>query len=207
MTCDRLELLDWRRRVADLYAAVRERYPRNPAAAHACWRAGRDELLGGHPCSPLPPERRASFAGLSVAPYDPALAFAAPVSTAVAPVRFEAPTSAGRTMTYERIGTVDLPVGRLELLWLDEYAGGVFLPFRDTTAGHTTYGGGRYLLDTPKSADLGATDDGQLVLDFNFAYHPSCYYDPAWSCPLAPPGNRLELAIEAGELTGASDDQ
>lgn len=207
MTCDRLELLDWRRRVADLYAAVRERYPRDPAAAHARWRAGRDELLGGHPCSPLPAERRASFAGLPVAPYDPAFAFTATVDAVVEPARFEVATSTGRTMTYERIGTVELPVGRLELLWLDEYAGGVFLPFRDATAGHTTYGGGRYLLDTPKSADLGQTDDGQLVLDFNFAYHPSCYHDPAWSCPLAPPDNRLELAIEAGELTGASDDQ
>jgi uncharacterized protein len=204
VNCGRLELLDWRRRVADLYAAVRERYRRDPADAHELWRVGRDEMLGNHPCSPLPAGRRSSFSGLPVAPYDPAVAFAAPVDPDVEAARFEVTTSTGRAMTYERVGVVDLPVGRLELLWLDEYAGGVFLPFRDATAGRTTYGGGRYLLDTPKSADLGGTADGQLVLDFNFAYHPSCHYDPAWSCPLAPPGNRLEVAIEAGELAARS---
>ena len=200
MTCDRLDLFDWRRRVADLYAAVRERYRRDPIDAHALWRAGRDDLLGSHPCSPLPAGQRSSFAGLPVAPYDPAFAFAATVNTAVEPAGFEVETSTGRIMRYERVGVVDLPVGRLELLWLDDYAGGIFLPFRDSTAGNTTYGGGRYLLDTPKSADLGETADGQLVLDFNFAYHPSCFHDPSWSCPLAPPDNHLKVAIDAGEL-------
>lgn len=200
MTADRLELLDWRRRVADLYAEVRGLYRRDPPGAHRHWQEGRDELLSSHPCSPLPSTRRAAFAGVPVAAYDPALAFAARVDTDVARERFEVATSTGRGMTYERMGIVDLPVGRLELLWLDEYAGGIFVPFRDATAGDSTYGGGRYLLDTPKSADLGSTDDGRLVLDFNFAYHPSCYYDPSWSCPLAPPGNHLEDAIDAGEL-------
>lgn len=199
MTCSRLELLDWRRRVADLYAGVRERYGYDPIAAHEHWRCGRDELLGGHPCSPLPVWRRASFTGLPVAPYDPAWAFTAPLDTNVSPERFEVTTSTGRVMAYERAGVVDLPFGRLEVLWLDDYAGGIFLPFRDATAGRTTYGGGRYLLDTPKSADLGATDDGRLVLDLNFAYHPSCHYDPAWTCPLAPAGNHLDVAIDAGE--------
>jgi uncharacterized protein len=42
-------------------------------------------------------------------------------------------------------------------------------------------------------------EDGGLVLDFNFAYNPSCAYDPRWACPLAPPGNRLDIPIEAGE--------
>ena len=79
-----------------------------------------------------------------------------------------------------------------------QYGGGLFVPFSDATAGNTTYGGGRYLLDTAKSADLGARD-GALVLDFNFAYNPSCAYDSKWTCPLAPPANRLAAAIEAGE--------
>ena len=72
------------------------------------------------------------------------------------------------------------------------------MPFRDATAGSSTYGAGRYLLDTAKGADLGL-DGGLLVLDFNFSYHPSCRYDPAWQCPLAPPQNVLAVAIEAGE--------
>jgi hypothetical protein len=97
-----------------------------------------------------------------------------------------------------RVGAVDLPIGTLEILWLDSYGGGVFLPFSDATAAKTTYGGGRYLLDSAKSADLGARGDA-LVLDFNFAYYPSCAYDPKWTCPLAPPASRLATAVEAGE--------
>jgi len=41
------------------------------------------------------------------------------------------------------------------MYWLDGYAGGVFLPFRDASSGTETYGDGRYLLDTSKGADLG----------------------------------------------------
>jgi len=88
----------------------------------------------------------------------------------------------------------------LELFWLEAYGGGVFLPFADTTSGETTYGGGRYLLDTIKGADLGV-DHGRLVLDFNFAYKPSCSYDPRWVCPLSPASNRVPLAVRAGECS------
>jgi uncharacterized protein (DUF1684 family) len=49
-----------------------------------------------------------------------------------------------------------------------------------------------------KGADLG-TEGGRLVLDFNFAYQPSCSYDPMWVCPLAPPENRLAVEVRAGE--------
>ena len=97
------------------------------------------------------------------------------------------------------MGTVDLPFGRLEVYWLAEYSGGVFLPFRDATGADETYGGGRYLLDTAKGADLGSAADGELILDFNFAYNPSCHYDPRWNCPLSPAANRLPVRIEAGE--------
>lgn len=95
----------------------------------------------------------------------------------------------------------------LELYWLEGYGGGLFVPFRDGTSGTETYGAGRYLLDTVKAADLGQAADGRLVLDFNFAYNPSCAYDPAWVCPLAPPPNRLALPIRAGERfrTGSAE--
>ena len=65
--------------------------------------------------------------------------------------------------------------------------------------GRETYGGGRYLLDTVKGADLGF-DGPRLVLDFNYAYHPSCAWDSRWSCPLAPPSNWLTEPVRAGEL-------
>ena len=88
----------------------------------------------------------------------------------------------------------------LAVYWLRGYAGGLFLPFRDATNGTATYGAGRYLVDAAKSADLGADDTtGELIIDANFAYQPSCAFDPRWACPLAPPENRLDLAVEAGE--------
>jgi uncharacterized protein (DUF1684 family) len=199
-----LELLDYRRRVNALYADVRARLATDPRAAQAAWRAGRDTLFGTHPQSALPAHERAKFKGLAYRDYDPTFAF----SAAIRPLpheRYDVDTSTGGVIPFVRFGAVDLPIGSLEVFWLDAYGGGVFLPFRDLTSGQTTYGGGRYLLDTAKGADLGG-DGALLRLDFNFAYHPSCHYDPQWVCPLAPPANRLAVAIEAGELTypGAS---
>lgn len=194
-----VELLDWRRRVLALYAEVRDALRTDPLDAHERWRRGRDALFREHPQSPLPPSERASFAGLPYFPYDPDLAFTARIDTDVPEERFLVGTSTGEQMAFVRVGRVDLAVGRLDVYWLDAYGGGLFLPLRDATAGVTTYGGGRYVLDTAKGADLGSTPDGRLNLDLNFTYHPSCRYDPRWACPLAPPGNRLEAAIPAGE--------
>jgi uncharacterized protein (DUF1684 family) len=194
---DYLSLLDWRRRVADLYSAVRAKLPTDAPAAHALWRSTRDELFRAHPQSPIPPAERAQFRGLPYYEYD--LRFVKHGKIRPLPEeRYDVGTSTGGVIPFVRFGVVDLDVGSLEVLWLDAYSGGVFLPFRDATAGKTTYGGGRYLLDTAKSADLGGVGD-ELILDFNFAYHPSCVYDPKWVCPLAPLGNRLPVAIEAGE--------
>jgi uncharacterized protein (DUF1684 family) len=190
-------LLDWRRRVADLYSAVRAELPREARAAHALWRSTRDDLFRTHPQSPLPSSERGTFRGLPYYEYDPRLAKHGKIRS-LPEERYDVGTSDGGVIPFVRFGAVDLDVGSLEVFWLDAYSGGVFLPFRDATANKTTYGGGRYLLDTAKSADLGAVGD-ELVLDFNFAYHPSCRYDPKWVCPLAPLGNRLQVAIEAGE--------
>jgi uncharacterized protein (DUF1684 family) len=190
-------LLDWRRRVADLYSNVRTKLRTDAPAAHSLWRVTRDELFRAHPQSPIPEADRAAFRGLPYYEYDPRFAKRATIRP-LPEERYDVATSADGVIPFVRFGAVDLDVGSLEVFWLDAYSGGVFVPFRDATAGKTTYGGGRYLLDTAKSADLGAVGD-ELILDFNFAYHPSCRYDPKWVCPLAPPGNRLQVAIEAGE--------
>jgi uncharacterized protein len=192
-----LTLLDWRRRVADMYSAVRGRIQTDAPGAHALWRSARDDLFRTHPQSALPPPERSTFRGLPYYDYDRRFAKRGKVR-ALPEERYDVGTSDGGVIPFVRFGAVDLDIGSLEVFWLDAYSGGVFLPFRDATAGKTTYGGGRYLLDTAKSADLGTIGD-ELVLDFNFAYHPSCRYDPKWVCPLAPLGNRLQVAIEAGE--------
>ena len=191
-------LLDWRRRVAAIYAEVRA--APDAATGHQAWQAARNELLATHSQSPVPPADRAGFTGVPVAPYDPALRFHAEVDTSVAPARIEVSTGTDGVVPFERVGVVHLPgVGDLDVWWLASYGGGVFLPIRDTRDDGATYPGGRYVLDTVKGADLGG-DDGYLVIDLNFAYNPSCAYDPAWACPLAPPGNTVRVPVSAGEL-------
>jgi uncharacterized protein len=188
-----LSLLDWRRRVASLYRDVRE--GRSPVTAWSRWQAGRAELLRTHPDSPLRPGQPLP----TYARYDPSLRFELPLLPAP-PERWETATATDGIVPFERIGRVELPeLGSLDVWWLESYGGGVFVPLRDETSGDSTYGGGRYLIDTVKGADLGGVEDG-LVIDLNFAYNPSCAYDPAWTCPLAPPGNVLDTAIDAGEL-------
>jgi uncharacterized protein (DUF1684 family) len=192
-----MTLLGWRRRVTALYAAARA--AADPENGWRTWRDGRDELFAGHPDSPLDEAARAGFRGLPYAAYDPALRFEVQPLPAE-PQRLEVPTATDGVVPFDRIGAVELEgVGRLDLWWLGSYGGGLFVPLRDGSAGRSTYGGGRYLLDTVKGADLGG-DDGRLVVDLNFAYHPSCTYDPRWSCPLAPEGNRVPPAVTAGEL-------
>ena len=198
---DLLALADWRRAVAELYADVRK--AADPEAAWNHWRTARDELFRSHPQSPIPADQRGSFQGVPYYAYDPV----ARVTGGVRPIglqRYEIPTSGEGTISFTRFARVDFELGgrsgSLELYWLEGYGGGLFLPFRDDTSGASTYGAGRYLLDSVKGADLGMEGD-ELVLDFNFSYNPSCSYDPQWLCPLAPPPNRLQLAIEAGERT------
>lgn len=194
-----LDLLDWRRRVADLYRQVRA--AADPADGHETWRRGRDDLFLHHPQSPLPAGDRAAFAGLPVAPYDPALRFDVFVDTDVEPLTWTARTGSDGDVPFTRVGVARLPgLGSLDVWWLGSYGGGVFLPVRDASA--DTYGGGRYVLDTVKGADLGGdVTSGRLVLDLNFAYNPSCAYSPDWTCPLAPPGNVLDVALPGGERT------
>ena len=186
----RLTLLDWRRRVFDLYRRVRAEA--DPVVAHEMWRGGRDDLFATHPDSPV---ERSTFTGLPVAPYDPAYRFEVAVEPA------DPLILPGGAEPMERIGVVRLPgLGALDVWWIDVYGGGVFLPVKDGLAGTQTYGGGRYVLDTAKGADLGGDAAGaRLIVDLNFAYNPSCAYDPQWVCPLAPAGNVLAGAVSAGE--------
>jgi uncharacterized protein len=177
----------------------------DPAVGHALWIRERDELFRRHPASPLPVAERAGFTVLSYADYQPDLRFEIPVDTDVVPERFEVQTGTDGLVPFQRVGRVSLPVGELDVWWLDSYGGGLFIPLKDGSAGGAkdaaTYGGGRYLIDTVKGADLGGdVRDGRLVVDLNFAYNPSCAYDPAWACPLAPPENTITAALNTGEL-------
>ncbi|MFZ0090926.1 MAG: DUF1684 domain-containing protein [Solirubrobacteraceae bacterium] len=196
---DLLWLLDWRRTISELYAEIRAT-PNKHAAWHR-WREARVRLFAEHPQSPVPASERRDYAGPHLYDYDAASSALASVE-AVEAKHFELPTSNVDTMVFSRFGVAHFTLAgaglALELYWLEGYGGGLFVPFADATSGQETYGAGRYLFDSIKGADLGQRD-GQLLLDFNFAYQPSCAYDPRWTCPLAPPANRLPVPVRAGE--------
>jgi uncharacterized protein len=197
-----LTLADWRRQMFELYADLRA--DRDPEHGWNRWCAVRRELFTQHGQSPIPADERSSYRGPFVFDYDPH----ARVTAALFPLdgdQVALGASDGGTTSMVRFAEARFELfgesASLETFWLDQYGGGIYLSFRDGTSGDTTYGGGRYLLDTVKGADLGAVGD-RLILDFNFAYQPSCSYDPQWSCPLPPPENTLAVPVPAGERLG-----
>jgi uncharacterized protein (DUF1684 family) len=189
---DALTLADFRARVAAMYLSD---------ADLAGFRAARDELFRTHPQSAIPAQARETFAGLRYFPPDDAFIAEVPMRRAEGHLDIDTGGEDG-IIRYERVGVLDTPWGELTLFWLKAYGGGLFLPFRDTTCGRESFGGGRYLTDGIKGTHgrgvVGLR--GDLVrLDFNYAYNPSCAYDEAWLCPLAPYENRLNVPIAAGE--------
>jgi len=194
---DLVDLVDWRRRVGDLYrlGSVTE------------FRAARNELFKNHPQSPIEPEERDAFTGLSYFDYDPAYRVQARIEAGPDDKLVIDTGGADGLITYRRAARLvfDLQERRcsLTVLSLVQYAGGLFVPFKDATSGHETYGGGRYLFDTAKNTDGHAlevaADSLEVTVDFNFAYNPSCVYSPRWACPLAPPENILHVPVLAGE--------
>jgi uncharacterized protein (DUF1684 family) len=164
------------------------------------FRNDKDEFFRAAPNSPIPAAEREAFGGLPYYPIDESLRFdelTLDPYTGNEPVRFEIPTSDGRTRPAERAGVLRFPVdGADQTLTGYIFEGGstdnVFVPFLDATSGKETYGAGRYL-------DIEREEDGTYSLDFNLAYHPSCVYDAKFSCPLTPAENRLPVPIRAGE--------
>ncbi len=215
-----LDLYDYRERVSALYRerAAHLRHGDDPADVARHFRTGKDALFARHPQSALDEQRRRTFSGLSYFPYDPAFAVPAILTPIADDTDQTLEASGAHSMRFRLAGrmrfTLDQSEHELAVYWIDVYGGGLFLPFRDATSGQETYGGGRYLFDTVKGSDFlrldaeGALEDvssgmgyagGRILLDFNYAYNPSCAYDARWVCPLAPSENRLPVAVRAGE--------
>ena len=196
-----LDLVDWRRRVGDLYRIT------GPDTLKR-FRRGRDELFRSHPQSPIEPDGRSSFAGLRYYPHDPAYRVDARLEQGEGSELLIDTGGDDGAVRYRRAGRLVFRLHgqecELTVLSLMQYAGGLFVPFRDGTSGRETYGGGRYLFDTAKDTDglvleitPGSSD---VTIDFNYAYNASCAYSPLWACPLAPPENFLAVPVRAGEL-------
>ena len=165
-------------------------------------------MFKSHAQSPIEPEERATFNGLKYFPHDPAYRVHARMESADGSDLLIDTGGEDGAVRYRRAGVLVFRLAgepcRLTVLSLVQYAGGLFVPFKDTTAPHQTYGAGRYLFDTAKDTDglvleinPGSPD---VVIDFNYAYNASCAYSPRWACPLAPPENFLRLPVTAGEL-------
>jgi uncharacterized protein (DUF1684 family) len=196
-------LIGWRETVAALYREVRDTHAAGPQAAWSRFRERRDELYREHPCSALTDAEKEVFGGFDYHAYDPQFCFMGEVDYEVEELPLDTQTSEG-TLSFRRIGVVRFrrlgTLHSLDLYWLDIYGGGLWLPVGDKTNGVSTYGGGRYLFDTAKGANLGIGAGGKrLLLDFNFLYPPSCSLNPAWICPLCPQANKLPFEVTAGE--------
>lgn len=202
MPDDPVSLADWRRRVAEMYARARWQAGEDPKRAWEAFRSSRDALFKSHSQSPLSSVEIERFEAIEYFPYDPRWRLIGRLEGSAKAHTYSLNLEDDGLFRYTQIGMLRLeaPTGeaKLALYSVEGYGGGLFLPLLDGTNGETSYGGGRYLLDTIKGADLGLDGDG-FVLDFNFAYNPSCAYDPLWVCPLAPRENRLPFEVLAGE--------
>jgi len=207
---DYMDLYDYRCRVADMYRMRRQALLVGEDAATVLqrFREARNELFAKHSQSALDVEQKRKFRGLNYFPYNPAMCVEADIDTHVEPLQLSVAMNAEETMAMTTVGRLhftleDVKVA-LSLYWLNIYGGGLFLPFRDITSPAESYGGGRYLFDTIKGSDFqatrGASGIEKILLDFNYAYNPSCAYNDRWVCPLAPFENRLQVPIRAGEL-------
>ncbi len=199
-----IELADWRRRIGDLYR-VRGQDPLK------AWREGRDRLFATHPQSPIADSNRPGFKGLHYFDPDPRYRIRCRLEQARPGGPWLDIDTGGEdgVIHYRRSGMLRFRLDRvaceLTVFAMTGYGGGLFLPFKDATSNRETYGGGRYLFDTVKNTDglsLEITPGSvEVMIDFNYAYNPSCAYDDRWACPLAPRENWLSVPIRAGEKT------
>ena len=161
------------------------------------FRARKDTFFKSHEQSPLTPEQRETFTGLSYFPINEDLSLVVELDKSGEGIGEEITvgTMSGEPKQYIRVGRIHFEVeGQPATLTVfqDKVSGKFFLPFRDSTAGEETYSVGRYL-------DPKARPDGKLQVDFNMAYNPYCAYNTGWSCAIPPFENRINVPIRAGE--------
>lgn len=139
---------------------------------------------------------RKHFLGIDQYPIDPAWRVEAKWVPFDPPQTLDIPNIIGTVdaMTVPGKAVFERDGRRYELLPVveDPAATQLFFILADRTSGKETYGAARFLY-----ADK--AENGVVVLDFNKAYNPPCAFTPYATCPLAPPENRLALAVTAGE--------
>ena len=143
---------------------------------------------------------RRDFAGIEHFPVDPAWRLEARFEPFAEVEMIPVPNITGDVLDQPSHGRIVFTLDGAEhsLRPLGPPDDELFVVFGDATNGDETYGGGRFLDVEPPDAG------GRLVVDFNKAYNPPCVFTPYATCPLPPPGNRLPLAVPAGEKSFAA---
>lgn len=164
------------------------------------FRKQKDAFFRERPDSPLKPDQRDRFTGLSYYPDNPDLVVQAPLTRFEKQEQVLIQTNRDELRPFNRYGRFTFSVDGTEvsLTLYKSPAGYYFLPFVDANAGTETYGAGRYV-----EPDL--IDDDTVLVDFNLAYNPYCAYNDRFICPMTPPENRLDVPIEAGEMLPEGD--
>lgn len=162
------------------------------------FRRDKDQFFGHDPDSPLSADQRRGFKGLAYYPENPALVVKGTLDPNVEAGEVRMETTGGSEQVYTRAGILRFAVDGQQAhvtLFATEDSHELFVPFRDATSGKGSYPAGRYLEVEPPDAN------GQVAVDFNFAYNPFCAYNPEYNCPLPPVENWLKVPIQAGEKT------
>lgn len=157
------------------------------------FRRQKDRFFALNSQSPLMPDQKQAFHGLSYFPENADLRMEVQVEPFPQKDIIQMQTSTGGVQRYTRYGKFKFVVeGQLVELTIYASQNGFFLPFVDSLAGTETYSAGRYL----EPEHLGGN---RFLVDFNLAYNPYCAYNDQWTCPLTPAENRLPVPIRAGE--------
>ncbi len=161
-------------------------------------RLEKDKYLLTAPNTPIKASDMELFAGLSYFPVDKSYAFETVLRRLPVPEEVTIATSKDRPRIMLHIGELPFTVGgqpcALQVYAPKDTTDGSywFIPFIDTTNGHETYDGGRYI-------DIDEVASDTVFLDFNYAYNPYCSYNERYDCPIPPTDNVLPIAIRAGE--------
>lgn len=146
----------------------------------------------------IPADRKEQFLPLSYYPPDPEYNVPGVLKPSPESPTLMMPTSTGQQREMRRVGALEFTLkGQPMKLTAFVEAGArdmnrLFVPFADMTSGTETYPAGRYM-------DLERTATGVYEVDFNYAYHPYCLFNPTYDCPFPPEENRLKIPIHAGE--------
>jgi uncharacterized protein (DUF1684 family) len=164
-------------------------------------RVQKDDYFRQSDQSPVNPPDRDKFLPLSYFPIDESYSVPAQLEPATSRERLQMPTSVGKLREVERVGRLKFSLKGQSLqlsAFIEDESGRLFVPFSDLTSGTETYQAGRYM-------NLDPTATGIYIIDFNIAYHPYCYYNETYDCPLPPAENRLAIPVRAGERLRKGD--